>query len=100
MRSQWYNRQVLVLMLAFVCSSMVAHALPPAKGKVILTITGNVGDTNAPKAAVFDLSMIEQLPQQTFSAMTPWDKKPIQFTGPLLRDVLAAYASGEHPLTA
>ncbi len=67
-----------------------AQALPPAKGKVILTVSGNVGDTNAPNAAVFDLAMIEKLPQQTFTTMTPWDKKPIQFTGPLLRDVLAA----------
>jgi hypothetical protein len=39
---------------------------------------------------VFDLAMIEKLPQQTFTTMTPWDKKPLKFTGPLLRDVLAA----------
>jgi hypothetical protein len=34
--------------------------------------------------------MLEKLPQQTFTTMTPWDKQPIKFTGPLLRDVLAA----------
>jgi len=87
---QRYSRRALILVAALACTSMSAHALPPAKGKVILTISGNVDDTNSPRAAVFDMEMIEQLPQQKFTTMTPWDKKPIQFTGPLLRDVLAA----------
>lgn len=65
-------------------------ALQPATGKVILTLTGKVADKNTPDAAVFDLAMLERLPQQTFTTMTPWDKQPIKFTGPLLRDVLAA----------
>jgi len=39
--------------------------------------------------------MLEGLPQRSFTTMTPWDKEPIEFTGPLLRDVLAAaQASG------
>lgn len=67
-----------------------ALALDPAKGKVILTISGKVAEKNTATAAAFDLAMIEKLPQQTFTTMTPWDKQPIKFTGPLLRDVLAA----------
>jgi hypothetical protein len=75
--------------------SWAAHALQPAKGKVILSISGKVAETNAPGAAQFDLAMLEKLPQQTFTTMTPWDKQPVRFTGPLLRDVLAAVkASG------
>ena len=70
--------------------SLAAQALEPAKGKVILTITGKITDKNTASAAVFDRAMIEKLPQQNFTTMTPWDKKPIKFTGPLLRDVLAA----------
>jgi hypothetical protein len=65
-------------------------ALQPATGKVILTITGNVAEKNTATAAAFDLAMIEKLPQRSFTTMTPWDKQPIKFTGPLLRDVLAA----------
>jgi len=90
MRIQRMGWKVWSLLFCMLACSMAAQALPPAKGKVILTISGNVGDTNAPNVAVFDLAMIEQLPQQTFTTMTPWDKNPIQFTGPLLRDVLAA----------
>lgn len=67
-----------------------ALALEPAKGKVILTVTGRVAEKNTKDAATFDMDMLEKLPQQTFSTMTPWEKTPIQFKGPLLRDVLAA----------
>jgi len=81
--------QIFAAMLAF-CLAQSASALPPATGKVILTINGNVAEKNTPTAAVFDLAMIEKLPQRTFTTMTPWDKQPIKFTGPLLRDVLAA----------
>ena len=72
------------------CSALPALALPPATGKVILTVTGKVADKNTPEAAQFDLAMLEKLPQQTFTTKTPWSKEPIKFTGPLLRDVLAA----------
>jgi hypothetical protein len=91
------NARFLVSVFAavvLVCS-LSAQALEPAAGKVILTISGKIADKNTATAAVFDRAMLEKLPQQNFSTMTPWDKKPIQFTGPLLRDVLAAVkASG------
>jgi len=63
-----------------------AFALEPAKGKVILTITGKVAEKTAPRAPPFDLAMLEKLPQQTFSTKTPWDKNPIKFKGPLLHE--------------
>ncbi|MFO1193986.1 MAG: molybdopterin-dependent oxidoreductase [Rhodoferax sp.] len=78
------------LLAAALLGAVSAHALQPATGKVILTISGKVADKNTADAAQFDLAMIEKLPQQTFTTMTPWSKEPIKFTGPLLRDVLAA----------
>lgn len=72
------------------CSALPALALPPASGKVILTISGKVAEKNTADAAQFDLAMLEKLPQQSFTTKTPWSKDPIKFTGPLLRDVLAA----------
>lgn len=71
-------------------SAFTALALPPPTGKVILTLTGKLGEKNAGDKAVFDLAMLERLPQHTFTTKTPWDKQPVKFTGPLLRDVLAA----------
>ncbi|WP_293935596.1 molybdopterin-dependent oxidoreductase [Iodobacter sp.] len=84
--------RLLMMMLLF----LPAAALEPASGKIILTINGKVGEKNTATAAVFDLAMLEKLPQQSFSTKTPWDALPIKFTGPLLRDVLrAAKASGQ-----
>ncbi|AMC33504.1 molybdopterin-dependent oxidoreductase [Janthinobacterium sp. B9-8] len=70
--------------------ALPALALEPPTGKVILTISGKIGEKNAGNTAVFDLAMLEKLPQQTFTTKTPWETLPIKFTGPLLRDVLAA----------
>jgi hypothetical protein len=76
--------------LSVLLFALPVAALQPPSEKVILTISGKVGEKNTPNAAVFDLPMLAKLPQQTFTTMTPWDKQPIKFTGPLLRDVLAA----------
>jgi hypothetical protein len=52
-------------------------------------VTGNITKPNAGKQAVFDLKMIEALPQHSFITQTPWYKTPTKFTGPKLSDVLA-----------
>ncbi|MDH4449482.1 MAG: molybdopterin-dependent oxidoreductase [Rhodoferax sp.] len=83
-------RPLIAAVCVWIATLPCAHALEPAKGKVILTITGKVGEKNSSTGAAFDLSMLERLPQQTFTTKTPWDKNPIKFKGPLLRDVLAA----------
>ena len=93
-------RKIWNLLLALFLGALLlpptfAQGLAAPKGKVILTISGKVSQKNAGATAQFDLEMLEKLPQQTFTTMTPWDKAPIKFTGPLLRDVLsAAGASG------
>ncbi len=48
------------------------------------------GKTSAPLVAAFDMKFLKSLPQRSFEAKTPWYKDPVTFTGPLLRDVLAA----------
>jgi len=67
-----------------------ARALQPPTGKVVLTITGKLTEKNSPRGAEFDMAMLEALPQKTFTTSTPWDRLPVRFSGPLLRDVLAA----------
>lgn len=79
------------LATALLC--LVAHpawALQPPTGKVVLTITGKIAEKNSPRGAEFDMAMLEALPQKTFTTSTPWDRLPVKFSGPLLRDVLAA----------
>lgn len=67
-----------------------AWALEAPKGKVVLTISGKLGAPNRGDKAVLDIAMLAALPQKTFTTMTPWEKSPVKFSGPLLRDVLAA----------
>ena len=69
-------------------------ALQPPAGKVVLTVSGRISQPNREGRAEFDMSMLEQLPQHSFVTQTPWYSKPRKFTGPLLRDVLAA--AGAH----
>lgn len=94
-----FARRALVLG-ASLCLLAPAWALDPPSGAPILTISGNVGAKNQAGAAVFDLAMLEALPQKSFVTNTPWDKQPTKFTGPLLRDVLAAAQATGTTLTA
>ena len=88
-------RSIFVGIFMAACVSLPAAALQPATGKVVLSIAGNVGEKNSATAALFDMEMLQKLPQHSFTTLTPWDKQPIKFTGPFLRDVLAAVkASG------
>lgn len=67
-----------------------ADALDISTGPVLLTITGKVLMPNRADAADFDMAMLSRLPQTSFSTRTPWYAEARRFTGPLLRDVLAA----------
>lgn len=67
-----------------------AAELDKPKGRVILTLSGLVERTNAPGKAEFDMDMLAALPQHSYTTQTPWYPQPRKFTGPLLRDVLAA----------
>ncbi|MCX7207483.1 MAG: molybdopterin-dependent oxidoreductase [Proteobacteria bacterium] len=83
-----------LLFLCFLCTTVFALDAP--KGKVVLTVTGTVSQPNAGKDAVFTMEALTKLPQVSFTTKTPWYDSPIKFTGPLLKDVLAAAgAKGE-----
>jgi hypothetical protein len=95
--------------------TLAAAALPAhADGPVLLTVTGDIehpnrgamdpdidklfafNDISFEKAAVFDLDTMEELPQTTVRADFPKGGETVEFTGPLLADVLdAAGAEGE-----
>jgi hypothetical protein len=99
------RRHALAALLAAFCAAFLVtgpgavSALELPKGKVVLTIDGQISRTNAPQRADFDLDMLAALPQHVIRTHTPWHKGLQTFTGPLLRDVLAqAGASGQHLL--
>lgn len=74
----------------------LALATEAPVGAAVLTIAGKISKTNADEQFVFDREMLEKLPQHSFRTRTPWYTEEREFTGPLLRDVLAAVgAEGE-----
>lgn len=79
--------RVIACLALSACWSLNAQTLP--QGRVVLTVSGKIGNLNQGTQALFDMAMLEALPQRSFTTMTPWQKEPVQFTGPLLRDVLA-----------
>lgn len=95
----WMCRRASVATLLGVASWVAgpARALDPPTGPVVLTIEGAVTQTNRGAQAQLDMAMLEKLPQHSFSTQTPWYPSAVTFTGPLLRDVLAAVgAKGTH----
>ncbi len=71
--------------------AMSALALDAPKGKVVLTLSGGISESNAKdKTAEFDMEMLAKLPQHSFKTRTPWHDQVREYTGPRLRDVLAA----------
>jgi hypothetical protein len=80
-------------LLAGLIAALVAvpvWALDPPAGKVLLSVSGELQQRNTPDGAAFDQTMLEKLPQHSFTTRTPWYPEPHKFTGVLLRDVLAA----------
>ena len=78
-----------------------ADLLPAPAGRVLLTITGNIGITNSgtnramgqAEQAEFDLELLDSLPQHEFSTETPWTHGAHRFSGVLLTDLLQRVAA-------
>ena len=58
-----------------------AATLAKPQGKVVLTISGMIGNTNNGDKAEFDMPMIEALGTTSFTTKTPWYKEPVTFSG-------------------
>lgn len=70
--------------------------LAAAGGPVVLSIKGRLQHAVPDGQAHFDMARLQALPQHSYSSSTPWYVQAREFTGPLLRDVLASVgAEGE-----
>ena len=90
------RRALMTLMLASVvgglCSGRLAAAeLAKPTGSVILTIRGDITQSNGPdNTALFDLALLDKLPQSSFVTTTIWTKGKLKFSGVSLRALLDA----------
>ncbi len=96
-------------LFALAAALALGTAVPAAaEGPVLLTVSGDIDDPNRgpvdpdvdklflfndvsfDEAREFDISMLEKLPQTTVHADFPKGGERTEFSGPLLKDVLAA----------
>ncbi|MCO6187513.1 molybdopterin-dependent oxidoreductase [Rhizobium sp. L1K21] len=82
--------------VAFFASPLQAMEAPT--GRVILTVKGNVENTNSEGAAKFDLAMLEALAGRSATMETPWTEGEVTFSGPYLRSILEAAGASGHKL--
>jgi hypothetical protein len=68
-------------MAALGATRAMAASLAKPTGKVILTVSGLISNTNTGEKAEFDMPMIEALGTVSFTTKTPWYKDPVTFTG-------------------
>lgn len=71
-------------------SPAAAQDFPAPSGEVILTLSGDIGRTNAEGTLVLDQALLDTLTQHEFATSTIWTEGVITFRGVLLRDLLAA----------
>ena len=66
-----------------------AGALEPAKGDVVLTVSGAITNTNAGETAKLDRAMLDAIGTVTFETETMWTEGVQTFTGVELSDLLS-----------
>jgi len=70
------------MLLSFVVTTQVwAGELPKPVGKVLLTLSGNIENTNEDGKAVFDIASLEKLGTVSFQTTSPWYNGRTTFTG-------------------
>ena len=75
-------RQVsLFIGLSLFATTLTAQDLPQPKNEIILTISGETLNTNSDVGAVFDLDMLQALPQTTIATTTIWTEGEQAFVG-------------------
>lgn len=86
----------ILFCLAVFPSYVLSEQLADPKGKVILTIFGELENANHEGAARFDRDMLMALKQRVIETQTPWTNGLNKFEGPTIRNILALVgAQGE-----
>ena len=93
----WHRQQFLLLtgalalsLVAAPLTSMATSGLTPPHDRVVLTVTGAIGNTNAPGRAEFDLDTFERLGLSRLKTWTPWTDGELEFEGVWARRLMEA----------
>jgi Uncharacterized protein conserved in bacteria len=81
--------RLIVMLLSFVvCMQVWAGDLPKPTGKIVLTMSGNIENTNENGKAVFDIASLEKLGVVSFQTASPWYNGRTTFTGVPLQKLM------------
>ena len=85
-----------ITLLTTICASTmsVAADLPKPTGEVVLTVSGNLANTNHGEDAQFDREMLAALGTTEITTSSPWYEQPVTFEGVLL-ETLIEYVGGQ-----
>lgn len=78
----------LAATLFFLPHAAAGEDLRAPKGRVILTVSGNITKTNSGDKAEFDLDMLQALGTHTLSITTSWTDGIQNFSGATMRDLM------------
>lgn len=74
--------RLFVMLLSLVVSTQLwAGELSKPTGKVLLTVSGNIENTNEDGKAIFDTASLEKLGMVSFQTTSPWYNGRTTFTG-------------------
>ncbi|MDK9356578.1 MULTISPECIES: molybdopterin-dependent oxidoreductase [Lelliottia] len=74
--------RLIVMLLSFALSTQAwAGELSRPAGKILLTLSGHIENTNEDGKAVFDLASLEKLGMVSFQTTSPWYDGRTTFTG-------------------
>lgn len=74
--------RLIVMLLSFMVSTQIwAGDLAKPTGKAILTLSGNIENTNRDGKAVLDIASLEKLGVVSFQTTSPWYNGRTTFTG-------------------
>ena len=79
---------VVALLLLICAPAIAAEKLSAPQGTPILRVTGSIAMTNQDGEAVFDLALLQSLPQVSLVTETPWTEGKIKFDGVHMRDLM------------
>lgn len=81
---------LVLAMAGLEASTVKAEGLEQPRGRVVLTISGDIGKRNNGDKAEFDLDMLHALGTRSLSTTTYWTDGTQEFSGVPMRNLMAA----------
>lgn len=75
-------------------------SIPLPQGEPMLTVTGKVGAANSEQTILMDRATLEQTGTVEYTVTDPFEERPVQYQGILMRDLLALWQVPDDAETA